>query len=96
MVVSVVCRGVADDANAFVVRQPSVWLRVSRVDRAYAYHASLDGLTWQLIRYFTIDDSGVPDRIGFEVQSPTGNGCGVTFDDIRFVRARLAELRDGS
>jgi uncharacterized protein len=33
MVVSVVCRGVCDDANAFAVRGRSVWLRVSRVDR---------------------------------------------------------------
>jgi regulation of enolase protein 1 (concanavalin A-like superfamily) len=95
-IVSVVCRGVADDANAFAVRRPSVWLRVSRIDRAYAYHASVDGQTWQMIRFFTIDDGPVPDRIGFEAQSPTGDGCGVTFDEIRFVPARLAELRDGS
>ena len=43
MIVSVVCRGLSDDANAFVVPGRSVWLRVSRVDRVYAYHASLDG-----------------------------------------------------
>ena len=55
MVVSVVCRGVSDDANAFVVTGRSVWLRVSRVDRVYAYHASLDGETWQLIRVFVLD-----------------------------------------
>ena len=45
MIVSVVCRGVSDDANAFTVPGRSVWLRVSRIDRAYAYHASLDGRT---------------------------------------------------
>lgn len=96
MIVSVVCRGVADDANAFVVRQSSVWLRVARVDRTYAYHASVDGQTWQLIRYFTIDEQAAPDQVGFEAQSPTGNGCSVTFNEISFVPARLAELRDGS
>lgn len=32
MVVSVVCRGVSDDANAFTVPGRSVWLRVSRLD----------------------------------------------------------------
>jgi regulation of enolase protein 1 (concanavalin A-like superfamily) len=105
MIVSVVCRGVADDANAFVVSGRSVWLRVSRIDRAYAYHASLDGETWQMIRFFALGD-GTPggerhdgtthDRIGFEAQSPTGQGCQVTFDQIRFVPARLADLRDGS
>jgi regulation of enolase protein 1 (concanavalin A-like superfamily) len=96
MVVSVVCRGVSDDANAFVVTDRSVWLRVSRVDRVYAYHASLDGETWQLIRVFVLDDETSRDRIGFEGQSPTGEGCSVTFDEIRFLPQRLTDLRDGS
>jgi len=96
MVVSVVCRGVSDDANAFVVPGRSVWLRISRIDRAYAYHAALDGKTWQMVRVFVLDDQTSRDRIGFEGQSPTGDGCSVTFDQIRFVPERLADLRDGS
>ena len=96
MVVSVVCRGVSDDANAFIVPGRSVWLRVSRIDRAYAYHASLDGQTWRMIRVFNLDDETSRDRIGFEGQSPTGDGCSVTFDEIRFLPERLADLRDGS
>jgi hypothetical protein len=54
MVVSVVCRGVSDNASAFVVPGRAVWLRVSRIDRAYAYHASLDGKAWQMIRVFIV------------------------------------------
>ncbi|MEU5906219.1 DUF1349 domain-containing protein [Micromonospora sp. NPDC047467] len=96
MIVSVICRGVADDANAFVVADRSVWLRVSRIGRVYAYHASLDGRTWQLIRVFGFDGETSRDRIGFAGQSPTGEGCGVTFDEIRFRAERLADLRDGS
>jgi regulation of enolase protein 1 (concanavalin A-like superfamily) len=96
MVVSVVCRGVSDDANAFAVRGRSVWLRVSRVDRVYAYHASLDGTAWQMIRVFVLDDETSRDKIGFEGQSPTGDGCSVTFDEIRFLSKRLADFRDGS
>jgi regulation of enolase protein 1 (concanavalin A-like superfamily) len=96
MVVSVVCRGVSDDANAFVVPSRSVWLRVSRVDRVYAYHASLDGRAWQMIRAFVLDDETSRDKVGFEGQSPTGDGCSVTFDEIRFLPERLADLRDGS
>ncbi|MGW0960800.1 DUF1349 domain-containing protein [Streptomyces gelaticus] len=46
MVVSVVNRDVADDANAFTVDGDSVWLRVSRVSHTFAYHASTDGTTW--------------------------------------------------
>jgi uncharacterized protein len=96
MVVSVVTRGVSDDANAFVVPGQSVWLRVSRVDHAFAYHASTDGTRWRLVRFFGLDDTSVPVRLGFEAQSPTGDGCPVTFDDLRFVARRLTDLRDGS
>jgi len=96
MVVSVVTRGVSDDANAFTVTDRTVWLRVSRIDHVYAYHASTDGTTWQLVRVFSLGDAVSDHRIGFEAQSPTGDGCTATFDQIRFTRERLAELRDGS
>ena len=96
MVVSVVCCGVSDDANAFTVPGRSVWLRVSRIDRAYAYHASLDGKAWRMISVLMLDDQTSRDRIGFEGQSPAGDGCSVTFGEIRFLPKRLAGLRDGS
>jgi regulation of enolase protein 1 (concanavalin A-like superfamily) len=96
MVVSVVTRGVSDDANAFVVAQRSVWMRVSRIDGAYAYHASTDGKAWTLVRVFSLGDKVTEHRLGFEAQSPMGEGCTVTFDDIRFTRDRLADLRDGN
>lgn len=96
MVVSVVTRGVSDDANAFTVDDRAVWLRVSRIDRVYAYHASTDGKTWQLVRVFRLGDDTTGHRIGFEAQSPTGDGCTVTFDHITFTTQRLNELRDGS
>ncbi|MFG2371152.1 DUF1349 domain-containing protein [Streptomyces sp. NPDC048504] len=73
-----------------------MWLRVSRIDHAFAYHAALDGNTWRMIRFFTFDDTSTPASIGFEAQSPTGDGRAVTFDDIHFTRERLRELRDGS
>jgi regulation of enolase protein 1 (concanavalin A-like superfamily) len=96
MIVSVVTRGVSDDANAFVVPGTSVWLRLSRIDQAYAYHASADGKQWRMIRYFRVGESPVSVKVGFEAQSPTGDGCTVTFDDIRFAPERLGDLRDGS
>ncbi|UQU61305.1 DUF1349 domain-containing protein [Couchioplanes caeruleus] len=96
MVVSVVTRETSDDANAFVVAERSVWLRVSRIGHAYAYHASVDGSTWTLIRVFTLGEAVSGHRIGFEAQSPTGDGCTVTFSDVRFDGVRLSDLRDGS
>lgn len=96
MIVSVVNRDVSDDANAFVVPGRSVWLRVSRIDRAYAYHASTDGQSWRLIRFFRIGAASGGDEVGFEAQSPTGDGCTVRFEDIRFLSERLGDLRDGT
>jgi regulation of enolase protein 1 (concanavalin A-like superfamily) len=96
MVVSVVTREVSDDANAFTVAGRSVWLRVSRLGRVYAYHASTDGTTWTLVRVFTLGAATAGHRIGFEAQSPTGDGCTVTFDSVRFTRQTLEDLRDGS
>ena len=96
MVVSVVTRDVSDDANAFVVADRSVALRMSRIGRVYAFHASTDEQTWQLIRVFTLGDAFDDHRIGFEAQSPTGDGCVVTFDRIAFTADHLTDLRDGS
>ena len=42
MVVSVVTRDRSDDANAFVVPDQSVWLRVSHVHHVYTFHTSTD------------------------------------------------------
>jgi regulation of enolase protein 1 (concanavalin A-like superfamily) len=96
MVVSVVTREVSDDANAFVVPDRTVWLRVSRVDRVYSLHASTDATTWRLVRVFSLGDAVADHQIGFEAQSPTGDGCTVTFDQIGFIQQRLQDLRDGS
>jgi Protein of unknown function (DUF1349) len=72
MIVSVVNREVADDANSFIVDGRLVWLRVSRIDGVYAYHASIDGVRWQLVRVFVLALEGVLPSIGLQAQSPTG------------------------
>lgn len=97
MVVSVVTRDVSDDANSFDVPTGDVSLRVSRVGRVYAFHASVDARTWSMVRAFALP-AGDDDRVtvGFEAQSPMGEGCRVRFSDIAFEERTLADLRDGS
>jgi len=94
-IVSVVTRGRSDDANAFEVSGSDVWLRVSRVGDAFAFHASTDGTFWRLVRYFMLYPV-TRVSYGFEAQSPTGDGCTATFRDIAYRPDRLVELRDGS
>jgi regulation of enolase protein 1 (concanavalin A-like superfamily) len=95
MVVSVVTHGLSDDANAMSIDARSVWLRVARMGFAYAFHASTDGTSWQFVRHFALAPE-LAAEVGFAAQSPTGDGCTVTFEDIRYESRRLADLRDGS
>ncbi|MFF8595736.1 DUF1349 domain-containing protein [Streptomyces sp. NPDC015220] len=97
-VCTVVTRGHSDDANSFTVEGTSVWLRVSRTGRAFAFHASRDGRRWTFVRVFTLGGEPEPGAtlVGFMTQSPTGEGCAVTYDRIEFRPSAPDDLRDGS
>lgn len=95
-VVSVVTRDVSDDANGPVIDGSSVLLRVSRFRNAIAFHWSLDGVAWTLLRYFRLRDPSAPTAIGFATQSPTGDGCAAVFSDISYQPGAPADIRDGS
>jgi uncharacterized protein len=95
--VTVVTRGVSDDCNSFEVDDDTLWLRITRSGRAWAFHASADGDWWRLLRYFALGgDAAELVRVGFLAQSPAGGGCTVTFDHIAFQPGAPQNLRDGS
>ncbi|GGU21484.1 DUF1349 domain-containing protein [Streptomyces lavendofoliae] len=97
-VCTVVTRGHSDDANSFVVDGDTVWLRVSRTGRAFAFHASADGAHWTFVRVFALGDAARAGAalVGFAAQSPVGEGCAVAFDRIAYRPYGPADLRDGS
>jgi uncharacterized protein len=92
--VTVVTRETSDDSNSFEVTGSTLWLRIARSGGAWAFHASTDGSWWRLLRYFTLGRSLV--RVGFLAQSPTGDGCTATFDQIEFGSGAPKNLRDGT
>jgi uncharacterized protein len=94
MIVSVVTIGRSDDANGFTVDGPAVWLRISGLRGAYAFHASTDGEWWHLVRHFTLGDTARAG-VGFEVQSPLGEGCRATYTEVAYRAYSLNDLRDG-
>jgi uncharacterized protein len=95
--VTVVTRGTSDDCNSWEVEGSTVWLRVTRSGAAWAFHASADGAWWRLLRYFALSgDRDELARVGFLAQSPTGQGCAATFDQIAFRPGAPENLRDGS
>lgn len=96
MAVSVVTRGLSDDANSFTVPPGDpLWLRISRLGPNWAFHASLDGAHWAFVRHFALGEGAAPVQVGFVAQSPMGEGCAVSFDKIAFVPEPLADLRSG-
>ena len=93
--VTVVTRDTSDDCNSFEVTGNTLWLRICRTGRAWAFHASTDGAWWKLLRYFDLGDQG-PVSVGFLAQSPTGRGCTASFSRIDFRPGAPSDLRDGS
>ena len=91
MVVSVVTRGLSDDANGAVLDRGEAWLRVARIGELYAFHASRNGSHFHFVRQFALDGAA---RVGLLAQSPVGDGCTATFRDLRFEGRTLQDLRD--
>ena len=94
MVVSVVTRGVSDDCNSAPIAGDSVFLRITRREAILAFHYSLDGLVWQLVRYFSLGDAREM-TLGFSAQSPTGSGCVAAFARIQYSASAVSDLRNG-
>jgi hypothetical protein len=94
MIVSVVTKGLSDDCNSYLVEGHSVYLRISTLENAFAFHASADGERWNLIRHFTLGPVS-DSKIGFLAQAPTGAGCTVTFGQIRYASCLLEDIRSG-
>jgi regulation of enolase protein 1 (concanavalin A-like superfamily) len=94
MVVSVVTRGVSDDANSTVIDGNAVWLRISRIGAAFAFHSSTDGERWSLVRHFALGQDGEL-LAGVLAQSPTGAGCTARFTHVELTHATLDDIRSG-
>ena len=94
MVVSVVTRGVSDDANSTVIDGNAVWLRIARIGEAFAFHYSTDGERWNLVRHFALGADGAL-QAGFLAQSPTGNGCTARFTHVELTSSTLDDIRSG-
>lgn len=101
-VVSVVTRGISDDANgpSFEAGASSVLLRVSRYSAPagiFAFHYSIDdGKYWTLHRIFTLRDPDAPVSVGMLAQAPTGESCTARFSEVTFTETALANPRNGS
>jgi regulation of enolase protein 1 (concanavalin A-like superfamily) len=96
MIVSVITSGVSDDSNGPELEPGTKpYMRISRVQDTYVFHDSLDGKFWRMRRLFTLGDVSA-HRVGFFIQSPTGEGLEGEISDFTLTDRVLAEFRDGS
>ena len=93
MIVSVVTRGKSDDCNSYLVEGKSAFLRISRLEKAFAFHASAEGEAWNLIRHFALEAGEL--SMGLMAQAPTGAGCTVQFSQINYSTRLLEDIRSG-
>jgi len=94
MIVSVVTRGVSDDCNSVEIDGSEVYLRVARTPQTVAFHYSLDGRVWHLVRYFSLGQADTV-RVGFSAQSPTGQQCAAAFSEVNYRAGVLKDIRNG-
>ncbi len=91
-IVSVVTKGFSDDCASFKLGVCQPYLRVMRAGNAFGLHCSLDGQTWDIVRYFHLDAPRAV-QVGFAAQCPVGPGCEMTFSEIGFAQRKLEDAR---
>lgn len=92
MVVSVVTKGTSDDCNSVVIDGTSIYLRIARIGQAFAFHYSLDGRVWSLVRYFSLGALSQL-QMGLSSQAPTGTQCSATFSEVEYRQGALKDIR---
>ncbi len=93
-VVSVVTNRISDDCNGPVMDGNSVWFQISRVDDCFAFHYSVDGKEYQMVRVFTLP-VGKTVKVGFEAQAPMGEGGERYYSEILIENKRVENIRAG-
>ena len=94
-VVSVVNNDMSDDCNHTPINGNKVYLRIAGLgNNIFAFHYSLDGKYWNLVRYFFLTTKK-EIKVGFSSQSPTGASCKSIFSEISYGTKKLTELRNG-
>jgi len=92
--VSVVTRGLSDDANGVDVTVEQLWLQMTRHGDTFALHYSLNGEDMRMVRIFHL---AVPPaiRVGIVAQCPVGPGATIDFLSFSIDQRPVQNLRAG-
>jgi regulation of enolase protein 1 (concanavalin A-like superfamily) len=89
--VTVVTRGLSDDCNSIPISGNTVYLQIAKSGPAYVFYSSVDGKSWQILRVFSLGD-GVKQKVGFESQSPAGDGAEAVFSEIHYSNKKITDI----
>ncbi len=93
-IVSVVTKGVSDDANGVNYHWSNVWLQIVRKGNLFGMHYGPDGVHWNMVRYF-IMDAPAKVRIGLVAQCPGGGGAELDFTAFCLDGTTVKDVRAG-
>lgn len=92
--VSVVTKGDSDDANGCNLEGDTAWLQVCRVGNNFAFHYSVDGENFYMMRYFHLPVDPVV-KVGLLAQAPVGNGGIRVYEDLSIQKSTVKNIRAG-
>lgn len=92
--VSVVTKGYSDDANGCNLEGNTAWLQVCRAGSNFAFHYSLDGKNFYMMRYFHLPVEAVV-KVGLLAQAPVGNGGKRIYEGLCIEKTTVKNLRAG-
>ncbi|MDF9841699.1 MULTISPECIES: DUF1349 domain-containing protein [unclassified Paenibacillus] len=93
-VVSVVTNPLSDDANGNNIDGDSVWLQITRVGQAFAFHYSLNGDQFYMVRFFNLPVEETV-KVGFVPQAPNGNGGDRRYSGFSLEKKTVKNIRAG-
>jgi regulation of enolase protein 1 (concanavalin A-like superfamily) len=92
--VTVVTRGLSDDCNSIPMSGHEVFLQVAKSSNTYVFYSSVDGQRWKILRTFSLD-TNLKQMVGFEAQSPAGDGAEATFWEIHYSPSKIKNIYTG-
>jgi len=92
--VSVVTKGDSDDANGCNLEGNTAWLQVCRVGNNFAFHYSVNGNDFYMMRYFHLPVDRVV-KVGLLAQAPVGNGGVRVYEHLSIQPITVKNIRAG-
>jgi len=84
----------SDDNNHEIVKEKTVYLKISSDTRQIGFYYSINGTVWNLVRVFK-NEYPQTIYIGVGIQSPAGNGNKTLVEKIEFSNEAVKDFRSG-